>query len=68
MKLHLDLHMSSLVNRKMSKKLGLKLTQDPLKYATFPGADPRPGKRQQSDGKAHLLGTKILPDHFYHKD
>lgn len=59
MKLHLDLHISSLVNRETSKKLGLKLTQDPLKYATFPKADPRPGKIQQSGGKPHLLEAKI---------
>lgn len=52
MKLHLDLHMGRLVNRETSTKLGLKLTQDPLKYATFPEPKPRSGKIQQSGGKA----------------
>lgn len=52
MKLHLDLHMGRLVNRETSTKLGLKLTQDPLKYATFPEPEPRSGKIQQSGGKA----------------
>lgn len=54
MKLYLNPHMGSLVNKGKRSKLGLKLTQDPLKYATCPEAELRPGKTQRSDGKAHL--------------
>lgn len=48
MKLYLHPYMGSLVNRGKSSKLGLKLTQDPLKYTMCLEAELRPGKTQQS--------------------
>lgn len=66
--LHLDPQIDSLINRRKSNKLGLKLTQDPLKYASCPEAELRPGKTQQSCGQTHLLGTKMIKkrsDHFH---
>lgn len=50
-KLHLDPEMDGLVNRGKSSKLGLKRTQDPLKYATCPEAELRPERKQQSGGR-----------------
>lgn len=52
--LHLDLHTVSLVNRGKSNELGLKLTQDPLKYATCPEAELRPGKNTVIGGVESL--------------
>lgn len=70
-KLYLHPYMGSLVNRGKSSKLGLKLTQDPLKYTMCLEAELRPGKTQQSGREAHPLGANIGQErtkHFYHRD
>lgn len=56
------------VNRKTNSKLGLKVAQNPLKYATSSEAELRPGKTQQSGGQTHPLGAKMVrkgSDHFH---
>lgn len=69
--LHLDPQMDGLVNRGKSSKLGLKWTQDPLKYATCPEEELRPERKQQSGGQTHPLGAKLVKkgsDHFHCRD